>query len=654
MQEILMADYSDVMDPPRVDLRARKLPLADTPELRQAVEEGEIHTLLMTYVHLSGDVAMLDAFAPHIKSPYAYPPESIPAELQSDLREKLLHVLVTPGAALTHEPSEALMHKMMSVGLAEEVADEFLPLLWDQIGFRQETPRKERHDRKPADPNFKVLVIGAGMTGMAAGIKLDEAGYSWEIIEKNEEVGGTWWENRYPGVGVDTPSHFYSFSFAQNSEWTNYHPVGTSMFAYLKRVADDYDLRRNIRFNTTVEKLVWDEDAAVWNVTVRKADGSEEVIRANAVINGHGPVNRYKWPNIPGLESFEGVRMHTATWDTSLDLKGKRVGVIGTGASGAQLIPAIADDASQVYVFQRTRHWVMPSPADHDIVSEGVKYAMRHIPHYIEWYRFRIYWFAADGLYPNVLLDPEWPKDSPSVSAVNEAMRQFAVGHIERTFADRPDLREKLTPDFPVFSKRIILDRGPYYQTYLKDHVHLEQEGIEAVTPKGIKLKDGREIELDVLVCATGFDVANMMGNLEIVGIGGKRLRDEWGTEDARGYFGMFIPGFPNYFHTVGPNSAPNHAAGQNLISERQVNYAIECLDWINAEGAKALHPTVKAFDAWQIKVEDQMKNMIWSHPRAYSYYNNSKKRNFLSWPWRLIDFWNECRGPRKQDFELI
>ncbi|BBF69685.1 flavin-containing monooxygenase [Sphingomonas bisphenolicum] len=636
------------------NLKTRSLPMDDTPGLRAALKQGEPHTLLMTYVHLSSDEAMLDRFAPHFKSPYAYPPEALPADLLGELREKLHHLLITPGAARDGSPSDALMRRMMAAGLAEDVEPEFLPLLFDQIGFRHETPRRDNPRRRPANPDFKVLVIGAGMTGMAAGIKLEEAGYEWVIIEKNAEVGGTWWENRYPGVGVDTPSHFYSFSFALNPEWHNYHPQGNDMFAYLKMVADDHDLRRRICFNTMVEKLVWDEEDAVWHVTVRTADGSEEIIRANAVINGHGPVNRLKWPNIPGLDSFQGIRQHTATWDSSTDLKGKRVGIIGTGASAAQFIPAVADDVGELHVFQRSRHWVMPTPAGEDVVSDGVKFAMRHIPHYLEWYRFRIYWYAADGLYPNVLLDPEWPKDSPSVSAVNEAMRQFAIGHIERSFPDRPDLREKLTPDFPVFSKRIILDRGNYFPTYMKPHVHLEQEGIARITPKGIVLKDGREIELDVLVCATGFDVANMMGKLEIVGVDGKRLRDEWGMEDPRAYFGMLIPGFPNYFHTVGPNSAPNHAAGQNLISECQVHYAIECLDWLNARDKKALQPTVAAFDAWQDKVQTKMVNMIWSHPRAFSYYNNSQKRNFLSWPWRLVDFWNECRGPRHADFELL
>jgi 4-hydroxyacetophenone monooxygenase len=632
-------------------LGRRSLPLQDTPELRQALQEGEIHTLLMSYVHISRDESMLDRFAPHIKSPFAYPPEDIPTELQDELRGKLLHVLTSP-AAETESLTSALMHRMMSVGIDEQVDDEFLPLLYDQIGFRPETPRKQRADRKPADPNFKVLVIGAGMTGMAAGIKLEEAGYDWEIIEKNEDVGGTWFENRYPGAGVDTPSHFYSFSFALNSEWSSYHPQGADMFAYLKRVAEEYGLRSQIRFNTTVETLIWDNDAKVWNVTVRGKDGRRQVLRANAVINGHGVVNRFKWPNIPGLESFQGPRLHTATWDTSLDLAGKRVAVIGTGASGAQLIPAIADQVSELHVFQRSRHWVIPVYGD-DTVTEGVKYAMRHIPYYLEWYRFRIYWFAADGLYPNVLLDPAWPEDSPSVSAGNETMRQFAVGHIERTFAGRPDLVEKLTPDFPIFSKRIILDRGPYFQSFLKPNVHLEQGAVERITSNSIVMKDGREIEVDVLICATGFDVANMMGAIEIVGVDGKRLREEWGAEDARAYFGLMVPGFPNYFHTTGPNSAPNHAAGQNLVSERQINYIIECLDWMNAEGKAAAQPKQQAFEAWQDKVETQMTKMIWSHPRANSYYNNSSKRNFLSWPWRLVDFWNACRGPSKQDFDL-
>jgi 4-hydroxyacetophenone monooxygenase len=635
------------------DWERRELPLADGPELRAALQEANVPTLLMVYVHLTHDQAMLDVFSNYIKPPYSNPGTQIPDEYLEELRGKLLHVLTTPGAAKTEEPSDALMQRMMSVGVGEPVADEFLPLLFDQIGFRLPPPRRELPERKSPPADFQVLVIGAGLTGLAAAIKLEEAGYGYVVIEKNPEVGGTWWENRYPGVGVDTPSHFYSYSFEISPEWSHYHPHGKDMQNYLVHVADKYELRKNIRFDTTVTKLVYDEAAAMWDVTVVTPAGKEEVLRVNAVINAHGPVNRWKMPNIPGLDSFEGRLLHTATWDESLDLTGKRVGVIGTGASAAQLVPAIAGEVDKLTVFMRSRHWVIYNPEIAHEVTPGVKYALRHIPKYREWFRFRVYWFAADGLFVNVLQDPNWKDETGmSVSALNEGMRQYALAHLDYKFADRPDLKAKLTPDFPIFSKRIILDNG-WFDALKRDNVMLEDGKIAEITPKGVKMQDGTEYELDVLVCATGFDVANMLGKLTVVGKGGRNLRDEWGFDDPRSYLGVTIPGYPNYFLTVGPNSAPNHAAGQNLISEVQINYIIECLDWLNASNHRAVEPKQEAFEAWNRQIDERMKDMIWSHPKANSYYNNSKGRIFLSWPYRLVDYWNEMRGPKREHFEL-
>jgi 4-hydroxyacetophenone monooxygenase len=316
------------------------------------------------------------------------------------------------------------------------------------------------------------------------------------------------------------------------------------------------------------------------------------------------------------------------------------------------LVPAIAPEVGQLTVFQRSKHWVIYNPEIMSEVSDGVKFALRHIPHFREWFRFRVYWFAADGLYPNVVIDPEWPKDSPSVSAHNEGLRQYALAHMHSKLDGRPDLIQKLTPDHPIFSKRIELDGG-WFDALKRDNVELEDKAIERITATGIRMKDGRELEFDVLICATGFDVANMLGNLTIIGRDGRSLREEWGIEDPRSYLGVAHPGYPNYFMRVGPNSAPNHAAGQNLISEVQVNYIIECLDWVNASGRKALEPTDEAFRWFNDRVAAQMKTMIWSHPKANSYYNNSKGRNFMSWPWRLVDIWNEMRGPIKEHFEL-
>ena len=619
--------------------------LPDSPELARALDEANVPTLLAAYVYLSHDAELLEQFAPHIRPAFSYPPTDIPADLADELRLRLRQLLTTGEGVAKAAPSDALVQRIMSVSVGEPVEDEFLELVYDQCGFRPWIDRSKVAGRATPAPDFKVLVIGAGMTGMAAATKLREAGYNFVGCERNSGVGGSWFEIRFRGVGVDTPSHFYSFSWEIWPNWHHYHPHGADMQQYMLDVADKYDLRRDMRFNTRVEKLAWDEASGTWTVTVRNADGTTEDIVVNAVINGHGPVNRYKFPDIPGLNDFKGPVVHTAAYPADLDLAGKRVAVIGTGASSAQLCGAIAPEVAELTVYQRTKHWVLHNPEIANEVDEGMKWALANIPTFKEWFRFRVYWAAADGLFGNVLKDPAYEGNMLAVSEGNEATRQYALQLLQARFADRPDLIEKLTPDFPIFSKRIILDNG-WLDALARPNVHLEDKGIARILPNGVEASDGSVFECDVIICATGFNVARMTGDLVIKGVNGRDLGEEWGEEDPRSYLGMVMPGFPNYFHTVGPNSAPNHAAGQNLISEAQVNWIIEALDKITAAKAKAFEVKQEAFEAWNRKVDERMQQMIWTHPRANSYYNNSKGRVFLSWPWRLVDFFNETRGP--------
>jgi 4-hydroxyacetophenone monooxygenase len=294
----------------------------------------------------------------------------------------------------------------------------------------------------------------------------------------------------------------------------------------------------------------------------------------------------------------------------------------------------------------------MSNPEVDQPVTEGVKWALRLIPMYAEWFRFRVYWFAADGLFANVLRDPEWPNQERSVSAHNEAMLQYALGHYRKKLADRPDLLEKILPDAPIFSKRIVMDAG-VLDTLKRSNVSLETDAIARVTENAIVTTSGREIPVDVIVLATGFEVSKMLGTLRVIGRGGRDLGAEWGAEDPRSYLGILHPGFPNYFMIVGPNSAPNHAAGQNLISEAQVHYIIECLDYALAHGKRTLEPTQIAFEAFNAQIDARMPQMIWSHPKATSYYRNSKGRVFLSWPYRLVDYFDVTRGPKPEDVEL-
>ena len=631
---------------------SRALPLDDTAALRAGLAEANVPTLLSAYVQLSHDEAMLDRFAPFIKPAYSPDAVPIPDALAGQLRDAMHRVLTTGGGWRAEAPGDRLVQRIMSVSVGEPVDNEFLELVYDQCGFKSWIDRSAVPDRPRPPADFKVLVIGAGMTGMAAAIKLGEAGYDYVVIEKNPDVGGTWWENRYPGVGVDTPSHFYSYSWQISTHWHQYHPQGADMQQYMLDTADQAGIRPKIRFDTKVERLEYNEAKGTWQVSVRSADGTPETITVNAVINGHGPVNRPKFPAIPGLSDFAGDVVHTAAWPDDLYLRGKRAAVIGTGASAAQLVGAIAPVVADMTQYQRSKHWVIYNPEIANDVSEGMKWALEHIPTFKQWFRFRVYWSAADGLFENVLMDPAWAGNDIAVSASNEATRQWALGYLHAKFADRPDLVAKLTPSFPIFSKRIILDNG-WFDALARDNVHLEDSGIARILPNGIEAINGSFYACDVIACATGFNVAKMTGDLTIVGVGGHDLGEQWGEEDPRSYMGMCVPGFPNYFHTVGPNSAPNHAAGQNLVSECQVNWIVEALDRIVEADAKSFEVTQDAFDAWNRKVETRMKQMIWSHPRANSYYNNSKGRNFLSWPWRLVDFFNATRAPEPGSYIL-
>lgn len=625
------------------------LPITDHASLRQALAEGDIPSLLMVLTQFTQDESFLEQFAPYIGSPYDGRLGQLPPALAESLREKLFVVLTQDRAPETGAVPAALMKKMMAIDVGEPVTDEFIPLLMEQMGFEKPVPRSSIAGRPQPGSDFKVVVIGAGLTGLLAGIKLREAGYDYETFEKNHDIGGTWLENVYPGVGVDTPSHFYSYSFELNPDWSHYVPVGSEMQEYLLRITEKYDLRRNIRFNTRVLGCEYDEASHKWRVTVEDANG-RRTVEANAVINAHGPVNRWSLPDIPGLSDFKGVAMHTANWDTSVDVTGKRVALIGTGASGAQVGPAIAPIVEHLTVFQRSKHWVLPNVRVP--VTDGVKWALQHIPHYAQWFRFRAYWFAADGLFANVQIDPEWPHQDRSVSAHNDGIREYCLGNLQSQLADRPDLLEKMTPDYPVFSKRIVMDIG-WVAMMRRDNVSLETAGIERITEDAIVTRDGRTIPVDIIVFATGFDVSRMIGSLKVIGRDGRDLGEEWGAEDPRAYLGVAVPGYPNFFLTTGPNSAPNHAGGQNIVSETQIHYIIECLDAMVKRGARAMEPTEEAFVAFNAQIDRDLQKLIWTHPKARSYYRNSKGRVFLSNPYRLVDYWTMTRAPKLEDYRF-
>ncbi|EQB01941.1 hypothetical protein L288_17115 [Sphingobium quisquiliarum P25] len=628
------------------------LPIRDEAALRNALAIADVPTLLMTYTQLSGDGGFLDRFAPHIRPQLQGGGAGIPADLSEELREALFALLTRDEPVSDAFPSHATIRRMMDVYVGEHVAEEFVPLLLEQSGLTG-AQGVDITARKTPPKDFKVLVIGAGMTGIALGAKLAEAGYDYEIIERNDEVGGTWYHTRYPGLGVDTPSHFYSFSFELNADWTRWFSRGHQNHAYLLHCARKYGVRDRTTFRTEVVSAIWDADGSMWDVTVRSLDtGREETRRVNAVMSAIGFNNRPKDIDIPGHESFRGVSMHSAKWDGSVQLEGKRIAVVGTGASSMQISTTLANVASHLTVFQRSKHWVVPNPMLNGQVPEEVRWAMRHIPHYAQWWRLYTYWNASDGLYQNVVMDPDWHMPDVSVSQANEHMRQFLLSYIDQHLADRPDLKDKVTPDYPPGAKRLCLDAG-WFDMLKQDNVELETSGIERIVENGIITRDGRLIELDVIIFATGYVLADMLAPMHIEGRDGKTIRQLWGHEDPRAHLGLTVPGFPNFFVLSGPNSVPQHGAGINILSEAQSNLAIGCLDLMLSHEGSTIEPRQAAFDAYNDRLDRQLDNMIWGHPRVKSYYQNSKGRLYLSSPWRIIDMWQLSRSPDPEHFSI-
>jgi len=633
---------------PRPRAAALPLPASEQADLRRRLEEADPRIVLMSLIQLTRDAKLLEELAPSVSSTTG---EAEKADLAGRARDLLADALIRPASPDADRPlPEPLFQRMASICVGEAVGTEFLPLLREQGGFsdREAVPAEVR---ATAPDGFRVAIIGAGLSGMCAAIKLAEAGYDYRLYDRNPDVGGTWLTNRYPGIGVDTPSHFYSFSFEINPDWPEYYSNGQVVWDYLRRCADHYGLREHTTFDTEVTGAHYDEGTRRWSVTSRGPDGVEHTEHADAVITAIGFFQQPMHPNFPGLDKFDGTVVHTAAWDPEVDPTGKRVALIGTGASAMQVGPAIVDRVSELTVFQRQPSWIMPRRAESLVVPDGARWAMRHVPFYAEWFRTLTYWITADGNYPRVVVDPDWTM-TESVSKANEDARQWLLAYAREELDGRPDLFAKAIPAYPPFGKRILRDCD-WYRMLRRDHVRLETAGITHATAEGLVTADGETVEVDTIVLATGYHLLPMLDGIDVTGRDGVTLRDVWGAEDPRALRGVTVPGFPNFFVIGGPNSGPNHGAGVNIITETQVNYILGCLGLMHARGATAIEPTEAAHDAYNDTVDGALDGLVWSHSSVRGYYRNSSGRVVVSNPWRLVDYWWMTRAPQENEYLL-
>ncbi|MHC1560599.1 flavin-containing monooxygenase [Actinomycetospora sp. C-140] len=603
-------------------------------DLAQALEHANLPSLVPVLIQLTGDRRWLaDPYRPtRSRGMDNNDGGGFADDVADEIRAAVLDAVVAHEAGVPvaiPAPTGELLLELLSLATGEPAPPEYADMLAEDLGFAPEPA-----PTAPAGTDIDAVIVGAGVSGMLAAIKLRGAGIDHVVLEKNDEVGGGWWENTYPGAGVDTPSHLYSYSFAPR-DWSTHFGKRDEVEQYLRDVADAHDLRRVIRFGTEVTGAAYDEDSATW--TVRTADGND--VTARVLISATGALNRPKTPAIPGLDSFAGPLFHTAEWPEDLDLSGRRVAVVGAGASAMQVVPAIAGTPERLTVFQRSPQWIAPNDVYFEAFPDAVHQLMNRVPFYREWYRARLAWNFNDRVHPSLQVDPEWEHGSRSVNAVNDAHRRVFTRYLEAELEGRPDLVEKSLPDYPPFGKRMLLDNG-WFRALRRDDVDLVAEGVAEVTPTGLRGDGGTTVDADVIIMATGFHTHRYLWPIEVRGRGGVRLADVWGAEDAHAHLGITVPGFPNLFITCGPGTVLGHGGSYITIAECQVRYIVDLLTTMARRDLKAVEVRDEVEQDYTRRHDEAHARMLWTHPGMTNWYRNADGRVVSTLPWRIVDYW--------------
>ncbi len=463
-----------------------------------------------------------------------------------------------------------------------------------------------------------VVIVGSGYSGVCIAIKLKEAGLNnFTILEKEDELGGTWYINTYPGAACDVESHLYSFSF-EPYDWSRTFPQQKELNVYIKHCINKYKLVPHAKVNSTVTSAVFNEQEGLWTVTTN----NNEQIKTKILVTGAGALNDPAYPEIKGIESFEGTKFHSAIWNHSFDMKGKNVAVIGSGASAIQFVPELVPLVKTLYLFQRTPNWIMPKP-DRPFKAWERKLLIS-MPLVRKIYRERLYWekelrVVAFIKYPKLL---KW---------VSKPVEKWV-----RKIVKDPALQKAMIPNYTMGCKRILL-ANTYYPAIIKENVKVISDGIDYVTPNSIVTKNGQEVPVDAIIYATGFKATKLLSTINIIGNHGKSLNDIW-KENVEGYLGTTVAGFPNLFIMTGPNTGVGHTSMIHII-ESQAKYVIEGIKYLLKNNVKSAVLKEEVQKDFNMYVQKKMKNTVWQSGGCVSWYQDDKGRNPILWPGYTVKF---------------
>ena len=617
--------------------------------LESALDSASFPVVAALLVHFTGDISILE------KLPR--PNQAVLGEIQGFLSEddkqtiKKIALKEISKFFSNHEvndiyvPSNEELNKMMSFIVGENVSPDYIPMMLRDLNITSQDLKLSSVTTKPS---LEVLIIGAGMSGILAAIKLAERGIKFKIYEKNINLGGTWFENRYPGARVDIANHFYSYSFEENHQWSEHFSQQPELLDYFKRCFDKYDIQKNTYFETQVTDMKFDDETKMWEVTsIHNKKSNKEVI--NIVLSCVGQLNQPKIPDIEGMDEFQGNMFHSSKWPDDDVIAGKKVAVVGSGASAFQIVPSIAKYCEQLTIFQRSPPWMFPNPKYHEQVDEEKKWLLENLPFYSRWYRFLLFYPGSDQLLDSLFVDPSWKDRSDSINQQNDEMRKLFTSAMLAQISNK-SLIDKVIPNYPPFGKRMLQDNGAWLEALHLPNVTLLAEGVEQMNSRGI-IGIEKEHEFDTVVFATGFKAQDFFDPINIDCDSGS-FKSIY-KDSPVSYLGITFSSIPNFFAMYGPGTNLAHAGSIIFNSECQINYICSAIEYMLVNDHKVIKVKPEVEKRYQDRFDERHKRMVWQHANVSSWYQNSKGKVVTTSPWRLVEYWNWTNNFNADEYDF-